>query len=229
MGEGWAGGGWRWMMRTKTISLCTVDSPHRTSFYYFSVFINMTSLLQETLAKKDKSYKYLMGHWRNFSTVLKWTSNFLLYMEVPRLGVELELQLPAYATATATPDPSCICDLHRSSWQCWIPDPLSKARDWTCIPMDTKLDSFLLYLKVKLFSFSVVSLKWLLTSLDFLDPCPQNPYYPAFCNPVLLISRYFSNSIQALLGEAWLKPDSKSSSASALPSLAASGTHCDTA
>ena len=27
------------------------------------------------------------------------------YMEVPRLGVELEIQLPAYTTATATRDP----------------------------------------------------------------------------------------------------------------------------
>ena len=50
-------------------------------------------------------------------------------MVVPRLGVELELQLPAYATATATPDLSCVCNLHHSLWQCWILNPLSKARD----------------------------------------------------------------------------------------------------
>jgi len=31
----------------------------------------------------------------------------LAYMEVPRLGVELELQLLAYTTATVTPDLSC--------------------------------------------------------------------------------------------------------------------------
>ena len=55
-------------------------------------------------------------------------------MEFPRLGVEPELQLPAYATAT--PDPSCICDLHHSSWQHWILNPLSVARDRTCILMD---------------------------------------------------------------------------------------------
>ena len=58
-------------------------------------------------------------------------------MEVPRLGVELELQLPAYATATARRDPSRIYNLHRSSWQCWIFNPLSKARDGTQILMDT--------------------------------------------------------------------------------------------
>ena len=59
-------------------------------------------------------------------------------MEVPRLGVESELQLLAYATATATTtwDPSCICELHHSSGQRQILNPLSKARGQTCILMD---------------------------------------------------------------------------------------------
>ena len=52
-------------------------------------------------------------------------------MEVPRLGVESELQLPAYATATETQDPSPICDLHHSSQQRQILNPLSEARDQT--------------------------------------------------------------------------------------------------
>ena len=60
------------------------------------------------------------------------------HMEIPRLGVESEMQLPAYttATATATPDPSPVCDPPHSSWQCQILNPLSKARDWTCVLMD---------------------------------------------------------------------------------------------
>ena len=58
-------------------------------------------------------------------------------MEVPRPGVKSEMQLPAYTTATATQDPSRICDLDHSSWQCGILKPLSKARDWTRILMDT--------------------------------------------------------------------------------------------
>jgi len=53
-------------------------------------------------------------------------------MEFPRLGAESELQLLAYATATATQDPSQVCDLHHSSQQCQILNPLSKARDRTC-------------------------------------------------------------------------------------------------
>ena len=48
------------------------------------------------------------------------------HMEVPSLGVELELQLLAYATATAMHgcDLSCVCNLHYSSWQHWILNPL---------------------------------------------------------------------------------------------------------
>ena len=34
-------------------------------------------------------------------------------------------------TATATPDPSHLCDLHHSSWQLGILNPLSEARNWT--------------------------------------------------------------------------------------------------
>ena len=52
----------------------------------------------------------------------------------------LEMQLPAYAMPTATPDLSLICDPHHSSWQCWIANPVSEARDWT----GTLMDSFLL-------------------------------------------------------------------------------------
>ena len=53
----------------------------------------------------------------------------LQHMEVPRLGVELELYLPAYVTAMQ--GLSCVCDLHHSSQQCQILNPLSKARGQT--------------------------------------------------------------------------------------------------
>ena len=74
---------------------------------------------------------------RQFSTEVLFTYLFTAlflgshpwHMEVPRLGVKLELQLPVYTTATATPDPSRVCDLHHSSWQCQILNPLSEARD----------------------------------------------------------------------------------------------------
>ena len=57
-------------------------------------------------------------------------------MEVRRLGVQSELQLLAYTTATAMQHLSHICNLYHSSQQHQIPNPLSKARDQTCILVD---------------------------------------------------------------------------------------------
>ena len=60
------------------------------------------------------------------------------HREVPRLGVESELQLPAYSSATATPDQSPIFDLHHSSRQRRILNPLSEAGDRTRILLDAR-------------------------------------------------------------------------------------------
>ena len=62
----------------------------------------------------------------------------LQHMEVSRLGAESELQPPAYTTATATWNPSQICELHHSSWQPGILNPLREARDQTHILMDAR-------------------------------------------------------------------------------------------
>ena len=51
------------------------------------------------------------------------------HMEVARLGLQSEL--PAYTTVIAMPDPSCVTDLHCSSWQRQILNPLIEARDGT--------------------------------------------------------------------------------------------------
>ena len=58
-------------------------------------------------------------------------------MEVLRLGVQSELQLLAPTTATVSQELSPVCDLHHSSWQCRILNPLSKAKDQTCVLLDT--------------------------------------------------------------------------------------------
>ena len=50
-------------------------------------------------------------------------------MEVPRLGVKSELELPAYTTAVAMPDPSFVGNLHHSSRQYQILNPLGGTRD----------------------------------------------------------------------------------------------------
>ena len=62
-------------------------------------------------------------------------------MEVPRLKLESELRLQTYTTAIATPDLSHVCDLWHSLWQHQMLNPLSEARDWTCILMDTMTGS----------------------------------------------------------------------------------------
>ena len=79
---------------------------------------------------KDISYSWI-GRFDILFIYSFFLGPHLYYMEVSRLGVELELQLPAYATATARPDPSC------SLWQSQILNPLSKARHWTHLLRDT--------------------------------------------------------------------------------------------
>ena len=72
------------------------------------------------------------------------------------IKAESELQVQAYATATAMPDLSHICNLHHSSRQHQILNPLSKATDRTrnlmvpswirfcCATMGTRDDVFYL-------------------------------------------------------------------------------------
>ena len=58
-------------------------------------------------------------------------------MKVPRLGGRMELQLLACTTATATQDLSHVCDLHRSSQQHQILNPLGEAREQTHVLLGT--------------------------------------------------------------------------------------------
>ena len=112
-------------------SLALIDTPASIS-PPGSVYSGYSPSSQKSLLKLKRWHLALV------SLFLFWfLGPHLQHLEVPRLGVELELQLPAYTTATATPDLSCIFDLYRSSWQCWIPDLLDEARDWTHILMDT--------------------------------------------------------------------------------------------
>ena len=96
----------------------------------------------------------------------------LWHMEVPRLEVKSELQPPAYVTATAMQNPSCICNLHYSSWQHQMLNPLSEARDqnhllidtsWIhfhCTTIGTPLDSFIVKRIIIFFLFPFSLLKY---------------------------------------------------------------------
>ena len=75
--------------------------------------------------KKTKALSFFFFFWPFLGPLPR-------HMEAPRLEVESELKPLAYTTATATWDPSHVCDLHHSSRQRRIPNPLSEARDRTC-------------------------------------------------------------------------------------------------
>ena len=127
---------------------CSILSPHCVSqiFCCYSL-LWMQTLLSPTEGRQSYQNSLYPQHpkFENCSGTIYWWCNFfsfflgmhLRHMEVPRLGVKSELQLLAYSTATAMPDPSLICNLHHSSWQHWIFNPLSKARDWACVLMNT--------------------------------------------------------------------------------------------
>ena len=94
---------------------------------------DLTHILTETSGPKPtEPQEELLIHF----FFLSFLGPHLQHMEVPRLGVQSELQLPAYATVTATQDLSRVCDLHHSSQQHRVLNPLSKARDPTRILMD---------------------------------------------------------------------------------------------
>ena len=95
---------------------------------------------------RHKTCHHVMGLTTSCKKSHSFSFSFSLFLglhpwhiEVPRRRVELELQLPAYATATgtATPDLNHICNLHHSLQKPCILNPLSEARDRTCVLMDT--------------------------------------------------------------------------------------------
>ena len=69
----------------------------------------------------------------SFCEVFIYLFIYLFFRASPEAygGFRLGLQLPAYTRATATQGPSHFCDLHHSSRQCRILNPLNEARDWT--------------------------------------------------------------------------------------------------
>ena len=89
--------------------------------------------------------------WENSQlTISKLTLIFILFIYIFFLGLHLRhmevrpqakgwIGAAAEVCTTATPtwDLSRICDLHHSSRQHWILNPLRKARDWTLMLMDT--------------------------------------------------------------------------------------------
>ena len=137
----------------KWAKICLFTSKVKRIFLIFKIkvstliYIKLWIQIEILLYALYSLYYYTMPYYTILYSILILKSIFFFFsfflglhtqhMEVPKLGVELKRQLPTYTTATALWNPSCICNLHHSSWQCWIPDPLSGARDQTCVLMDT--------------------------------------------------------------------------------------------
>ena len=122
----------------------------KSSYCSFSKW-NKKVLIPENQSLREK--KKLKEQWRkkimlkivspSWSTCYVLFYVFCLFRATPvayggsQARVHIGVVQRAYITATETPDPSCICDLHHSSCQRWILNPLSEARDQTCALMDT--------------------------------------------------------------------------------------------
>ena len=116
--------------------LCHQRTSKRPAFYYASrsccIWLQHTHVY--TFLKKKSEVcvgRYSFFFFFFFFFFFVFIGPHLRHMEVPRLGVQSELLLPACARDTAMPDPSHVFDLAHSSWQRWILNQLSKARDRT--------------------------------------------------------------------------------------------------
>ena len=94
-----------------------------------SVFLYVSGVETRSLMRHLRA----LSSWASYFHFLSFFLSFffcailaphLQHMEVLRL----EPHLPAYSTATATPDLNRVCDLHYSSWQCWILNPLKRGQ-----------------------------------------------------------------------------------------------------
>ena len=106
-----------------TFPYCSGESTNKQRDFYF--YINFCVSAMRRMLKMVQLFSFFLFF------LFCFLGPHLRHMEVPRLEVELELLPPAYTTATATPDPSHVCELHHSSRQHRILNPLSGARDRT--------------------------------------------------------------------------------------------------
>ena len=141
----------------------------------------------------------------------------LWHMEFSRLDLESEIQLHAYTTAIAILDPSCICGLHHNLWQCWILNPLSKARDLTHIlrPLTgwgTMRIPQWHFKKINILSTMCSVLKSLCTSWEiWLTLCYMGLYLGSWRNTFILQQTYLVLAILILTQTFTIIPNLKCS------------------
>ena len=108
----------------ETNVICQLHLNKKCINIFFTIHIPLKKKLQWgiTNMQQDRIYIYIF--------IYCFLGPHPRHMEVPRLGVKSELQLASLRHSHSN------SNLHHNSWQCWIPKPLSKARDWTCILLD---------------------------------------------------------------------------------------------
>ena len=125
------------ILRSETVSptICLKHSCHSyTKHIYVLIFLLGNTYFSYECIEKQSIWSngshLTMGfiYLSIYLFIFVFLGSHLRHMEVLRLGVESELQLLAYTTATATPDLSHVWDLHHSSRQRQILNPLSEAR-----------------------------------------------------------------------------------------------------
>ena len=123
-------------------------------------------MLEFSILREPRDWILKYGKRSLFFPLVFFLGLHVWHVEIPRLGVESELQLPGYTTAIAMQDPSHIFNLYHSSWQCWLPDPMTEARNWTHILMDSSRICFHcphkgLFQRGHVLSIQAVFLPWL--------------------------------------------------------------------
>ena len=121
------------------VSLCT---PHLACLSETLLEMSTTSPIRTCFRVSLSWDFFLPSSLCPFLSFFVFLEPYPRHIEVSRLEVESELQLLAYATATATTDQSLVCDLLHTPQQHWVLNPLSEARDQSCILMDASLICF---------------------------------------------------------------------------------------
>ena len=97
----------------------------------------LTNCPGRIFSKKESSIFISISIWGLFIVLVRGIFFFSLLFRAEAYGGSqakgrIWATTAAYTRATATQDTSRICDLHHSSWQSRILNPMNEARDQTC-------------------------------------------------------------------------------------------------
>ena len=113
-------------IRQLSFSKCQVSLSYQYRHHQYNKILSIKLFFEgNNLARISQLYYYYYYYYFVFSRAAH-----VAYESSQARGL-IGAQPPAYARATATWDPSHVFDLHHSSWQHRILNPLSKVRDQT--------------------------------------------------------------------------------------------------